>query len=272
MNLKTIIKDKNQELSVIYSGNSGQPIFFIHGNSLSSYSFRKQLNSSLNEKYQLLAIDLPGHGSSVHSTTPESDYTMLGMQSAVLDVINELHLENVVLVGHSLGGHIALEISQHVKSLAGLLIFGTPPLNLPPAIEDMFHINAALGILYNGEWTREETELYASIMVENKECIDEDFLNEITKTDKMFRPTFGNSMMTGYFKNEMEIINSTTKPICIIHGEKDANVKTTYFPTLKIPTLWRNKVHYFGNTGHSPQWEKPNEFNIILDEFIKEII
>ena len=56
-------------------------IFFIHGNSISSTTWMKQLSSELLSKYRLIAIDLPAHGDSEASPEPDNDYTFSGLAS-----------------------------------------------------------------------------------------------------------------------------------------------------------------------------------------------
>src|SRR5690349_10408510 len=55
-------------INVRTSGTSGTAIVFVHGNSASSLAYQKQLESSLADHYRLIALDLPGHGSSPAAT------------------------------------------------------------------------------------------------------------------------------------------------------------------------------------------------------------
>jgi len=80
--------------------------------------------------YRLICIDLPGYGESDAPTLPVKTYSFPGFADAVTEVINSLELENFIVVGWSLGGHVALELTSRLPQLQGLLITGTPPIEV----------------------------------------------------------------------------------------------------------------------------------------------
>ncbi|MEX5669884.1 alpha/beta hydrolase, partial [Pseudomonas neuropathica] len=53
--------------------------------------------------------------------------------SIVTEIIQTMNLNNIVIVGWSLGGHIALELTSLLPHLQGLLITGAPPIEVSPA-------------------------------------------------------------------------------------------------------------------------------------------
>lgn len=98
------------------------PLVFIHGAGDSARAWREQV-----AYFGALAhaIDLPGHGARPDSL-PEQ-VSALDYAHAVHRIItDELHLERPVIVGHSLGGLIALEMGLNYGSqLGGLVLIGT---------------------------------------------------------------------------------------------------------------------------------------------------
>jgi pimeloyl-ACP methyl ester carboxylesterase len=81
-----------------------------------------------------LAVDLRGHGDSAWSST--SDYSRASFRNDLEQVIAELPGERVVLVGHSLGGALALELAAaHPERIAGLCLLDIGPAVEPPAIQ-----------------------------------------------------------------------------------------------------------------------------------------
>ncbi|WP_210505660.1 alpha/beta fold hydrolase [Naasia sp. SYSU D00057] len=62
----------------------------------------------LGERYRVLGVDLPGHGSSPVTTEP---FTMIDLAQAVLDVVDELDVDDFGLVGTSLGGAVVQELA-----------------------------------------------------------------------------------------------------------------------------------------------------------------
>ena len=108
------------------AGHGDLPVLLIHGNSLSREVFRKQLGGALSTKYRSIAFDLPGHKDSSDalnaSRTP-------GLADAAIEALGRLGLREVVVVGWSLGGHIALEMASQSSGIKGLLVCGAPPVS-----------------------------------------------------------------------------------------------------------------------------------------------
>ncbi len=86
----------------------GHPVLFLHG-FLESKSM--WLNLDLEAfNFKSIIIDLPGHGESEinHNGEPSIRY----MASKVLEIIHELKIHEFSIVGHSMGGYVALEIKK----------------------------------------------------------------------------------------------------------------------------------------------------------------
>ncbi len=72
-------------------------------------------------RYYCVALDLPGHGGS--APMPHEWFTIPRMADLITDVSQHLGLENAVLVGHSMGGAIALEMAlREAYRARGLLL------------------------------------------------------------------------------------------------------------------------------------------------------
>ncbi|MFL5659976.1 MAG: alpha/beta fold hydrolase [Ktedonobacteraceae bacterium] len=96
------------------------PLVFIHGAGDSAHLWRLQLEQ-LQSEYQVYAIDLPGHGD--RPDTLAAGATVQDYAQAIHQVIvNELHLNRPTIVGHSLGGAIALTMALEYGSELGKLI------------------------------------------------------------------------------------------------------------------------------------------------------
>ncbi|MBV9709555.1 MAG: alpha/beta hydrolase [Ktedonobacteraceae bacterium] len=98
-------------------------LVFIHGSGDNRHAWRLQIEHFGKER--AIAIDLPGHGERVDSLPAEvtvQDYTRV-----VYEIVkDELKLERPVIVGHSLGGAIALMLAlEYGNELSGLILVGT---------------------------------------------------------------------------------------------------------------------------------------------------
>jgi pimeloyl-ACP methyl ester carboxylesterase len=87
-------------------GTVGTPaVLLIHGMAGSRETWRKA-QAILAETCDVIAVDLPGHG---QSSLPNGDYSLGSLAAALRDLLDRLDVERATIVGHSLGGGIALQ-------------------------------------------------------------------------------------------------------------------------------------------------------------------
>ena len=258
------------EIEYFHSGGSGTPIVFVHGNSASGKSFSKQLESDLAEKYDLYALTLPGHGGSGRIAV--SEYNMPGYARFVAAFAGELGLQQAVFVGWSLGGHILLEAVSELPAARGFVIYGTPPIAFPPAMEEAFLPNPAVNVGFSSEVSEEEAALYAQSFFMADAAYDlKPFTADILRTDGSARAGLGASIRPEGYKDEVEVVASMTAPLAVFHGIGEQLINGAYIQELTMPTLWRGEVQMISDAGHAPHWETPELFNRLLDEFVAEV-
>ena len=92
---------------------SGSPtLVFIHGWNCDRHYWSGQL-SYFAEQHQVVAIDLAGHG---ESGLQRTEWTIGQFGADVASVADQLALDDVILVGHSMGGPVALEAARRWKA------------------------------------------------------------------------------------------------------------------------------------------------------------
>jgi len=108
--------------------DSSKPWFVIlHGLFGSSPNFTS-LAKALAPHYRVIRMDLPNHGRSYH--TPEHNYPL--MAKAVLDSLDQLGVEQFSLLGHSMGGKVAMQIAAQATSrLENLIVVDISPVAYP---------------------------------------------------------------------------------------------------------------------------------------------
>lgn len=114
------------------AGN-GYPLVLLHGSPLTSHSWRK-LIPRLAQSYLVIAPDLRGYG---QSDKPDAGYEVHTMVSDVRELVRQLGLKSVNLVGHDLGGIVAyVYAAQHMDEVRRLGIIESPILGVPsPTME-----------------------------------------------------------------------------------------------------------------------------------------
>jgi pimeloyl-ACP methyl ester carboxylesterase len=97
---------------------SGPPVVLIHGMVNSSRHWQ-DVALRLADRYRVVAPDLIGHGD---SATPRGDYSLGAHAAAIRDLLTAIGIERATVVGHSLGGGVAMQFfwqfPQRVERLA----------------------------------------------------------------------------------------------------------------------------------------------------------
>ncbi len=98
----------------------GRVIVLLHG-FLGALQIWNEFSEELAKNYRVVAVDLPGHG---QSEVLEGVHTMELMAEAVKAVLDELEINECVVIGHSMGGYVALTFARLYPQLVkGLGLF-----------------------------------------------------------------------------------------------------------------------------------------------------
>jgi pimeloyl-ACP methyl ester carboxylesterase len=97
---------------------SGPPILLVHGITSSSRTW-KAVMPRLAGKHTVIAPDLLGHG---RSSKPQGDYSLGAYASGMRDLLVALDVHKVTVVGHSLGGGIAMQFAYQFPDRVSRLV------------------------------------------------------------------------------------------------------------------------------------------------------
>lgn len=100
------------------AGGSGRPFLFLHGSGCDAQDWDAVI-AQLPPGPRCLTMDFRGHGA---SDAPGSDLTLEGLTDDVLALVAHLDLRDVVLVGHSLGGCVAMLAAQRSDRVTALIL------------------------------------------------------------------------------------------------------------------------------------------------------
>lgn len=107
------------QLAVYDTGENGKPVlFFIHGLSLNGTIWQQTINS-LSGNYRCIAVDLPGHGLSWNQ---RGAFSMSFYAESIRRLMETMKLNDLTLIGHSMGGQISIILSLQAPALIKRLV------------------------------------------------------------------------------------------------------------------------------------------------------
>jgi pimeloyl-ACP methyl ester carboxylesterase/GNAT superfamily N-acetyltransferase len=254
-------------------------LIFIHGNSACKEVF-VPLYHSLSDEQRIIAIDLPGHGESDDAAEPDKHYNLNTFSQVIQEVVQSLELPNYYIIGWSLGGHVAIEALKDQR-LKGIIISGTPPIEMSPAgFQKGFYETMKMEYL-SGELKDEGSPKLLSLLMketglEKREAMlfhayggmdtlhDEKLSFLVSagqRTDGLARKYTLKSFFNG--GNQAETVTKSDKPILAIQGETDAEINNAYIKDL----LKERYVQLAG--GHGLIYTNAEAVSRVIKEFLQ---
>lgn len=111
-----------------YESGDGFPVVFIHG-FCESNSIWKSLTEALSDEFRIICPDLPGFGQSL---LPDNDFSLSEIGDELVSWLKSLGINKCIVIGHSLGGYISLEIlRKHHDFIKGIGLFNSSAFEDP---------------------------------------------------------------------------------------------------------------------------------------------
>jgi pimeloyl-ACP methyl ester carboxylesterase len=262
------IATSHGHISVEECGQGDVPILLIHGNSSCREVFRNQLDGELAERHRFVAFDLPGHGLSGDAIEPSRTYTLSGYSDAARELLGLLGIQDVVIFGWSLGGHIAMEMAPKLSHLRGLMICGAPPVRRSDLAAG-FVLSPHMRLAGKEELSPSEIEQFSEAVFGAK--LAPQFHQAIERTDGLARSTLFDPANAGEGVDQRWVVENLPMPLAVVHGGDDPFVKLDYVDSLAYANLWEGRCQRLPGLGHAPLVEAPEVFNPILDRFLLNV-
>lgn len=271
MSEKTI-ETSHGQIAVYDAPGDGIPVLMIHANSVCKEAFHFQIEA-LTGKRRIIAVDLPGHGQSSDATDPLRTYNFNGYADAICEVIGALDVNRFAILGHSLGGHVALELMRLLPgTIAGTMIFGSPPI--PPGPE-----GAALGFVPNPEFaytgkqslTEQEIDMVIALALGSDAVHDAFWKTAVRRTDGSSRQLMVDAALAGRHFDQRALVETSPVPLAIVNGADDPVINLDYIDSLTFRNLWNRGTVRLENAGHGLHWQRHKEFNLLLDSFLTAV-
>lgn len=250
----------------------GRPILFVHGWCMSSAIWGLQREPVANE-YRFIAVDLRGHGRSEVSHDGIKGFA--GYAEDIVRVVEELDLNELVVVGWSLGAQATLAAYPFLKDrLAGLVLVGaTPrfsaaahfPFGLAPKEAEGMRIKVRrnLGRALEGFHRNlfADDELHDSATAEQVERL---LATIVTPLPEVALEGLEALM-------EEEVMNQAREIVCpvlVVHGDQDRVCLPAASVWLEQAIVGSRRTTYNG-CGHAPFLSRSAQFNQELISFVR---
>jgi pyruvate dehydrogenase E2 component (dihydrolipoamide acetyltransferase) len=265
----TVTLADGREIHILEAGpKSERPIVFIHGlgGSLSSWQL---VMGGLAERHRMTAIDLPGHGGSSKAAPDTVDYSIAGLTSDVATAMKAGKRRPSVIVGHSLGGAVALKLAiEYPELVAALVLIDSAALGSS--------IGHKLLDLMTGDAGVETARGLLSLFFEDQKLVTDRGVNEMAGFQRdggwaaqqaVAGAAFPDGVQSFGLEDALALIE---KPVLLIWGENDrvipladALAAVTAFPDALLKVL--------PGAGHVPQVERAAEVATAIDRFVRSI-
>ncbi|MBI9106982.1 MAG: alpha/beta hydrolase [Spirochaetales bacterium] len=255
MKLEKKIQINGITTSVCQREGAGPAIICIHGNSLSQKIFDPLWGNTSLSRFPLVTFDFPGHGVSARPDQPEETYSMTGYAKFIELLLSELGISEVVLLGFSLGGHIAIEAAgNNIGSIVkGIFMIGSPPLEHLEDFSEAFLPLPEGASLFVETITRRQVEIIAANISDNEEEYPV-FAAAIESSDPSTRKYLMQSIAAGGYHNEHEFLVKTKIPVMSVYGENDRMVNIAYLKDSRLEKLLMGRKKIISDSAHLPDW------------------
>ncbi|MBW9116980.1 alpha/beta hydrolase [Rhizobium cauense] len=265
--LKRDIKTSHGVIAITESCGARDDVLFIHGNSTESRVFEKQFDDEASKSFHFIALDLPGHGASQDATEPTRTYSRSGLADACMEVLDALGIRKPIIVGWSLGGHVAIEMIARTQESSGLMAVGAPPVG--DDIKAGFRGSLLGSFASQSTLERAEAVAFATAIFGNG--VEPFMVEAIERTDRRFRSTLFSAGARGSSSSQREVLSSTDIPTAMVNGADDLVVNLDYVDSVPYGHLWTEQCYRIQHSTHCPFWQQPGEFNDLLRRFLADV-
>lgn len=232
-------------------GAHQQSLIFIHGSG-SDHTCWVHQYSKLHKKFNVVAVDLPGHGLSSGSGENEVDKYCLWVKN-LLDI---LQLKNPVLIGHSLGAATTLKFALRYPQFVGGIVPVGAGIKMPvnQHLLDGLKSNPeeAINLMCKFSLAKATRDKFFDALKKNLSASNLDaFIGDLVACNNL---------------DLTEVISQIHTPALLICGAEDKMTPPDFSRRI-VASISGARLCLIEGAGHVVMMEKPEEFNKALSEF-----
>lgn len=254
----------------VQRGSHGEPIILIHGLMDSAQTWHKNIDA-LAQRYRVWAIDLIGFGYSSRVTEPT--YSLNYFAQSLHEFMDAQGIERASLVGHSLGGAVALEFARAYPECVSKLILIAPatylanllaPINLAARVPHM--PRALMGFAVAND--RAHRHAWRNALGDPTHARPEDVALRVRPAHVVGTADALVAMMGSRWANDLaEQLKEIAAPTLILWGDKDRAVPLRHGKR-HVRALPNAEFVVVEGAGHVSHIEYPAAVNRMMLEFL----
>jgi len=249
---------------------SGPTVVLIHGQGGSWQWWLRQI-ATLADRARMVAVDLPGFGAS--DAVENGEDVFVGHIATIIGVLDHLGVARATVVGHSMGGVVALRLAcDHPERISGLLMTNAGGANIGPRrLKWILAVLRLFNAVFSIPWVPRvvaRNRLLRSILfaagIHDRRTLTEPLASAILPG--MSAPGFQQSLEAAAVAVNQVTPQTVTRPCLIVWGMKDrilppsaGHELLSQFPDASLVPL--------EGVGHCPMIEAPERFNELLAAF-----
>lgn len=234
-------------------------LVLLHGYSDSGFSFSR-ITTLLPADRRIIVPDLRGHGRSTH---PPAGYGMDGLATDVLALLDELHVESAVVLGHSMGSLVAQRIAtlapERVEAL--VLVGSAPSIHGLAGLDEFRATVDALAEPVPEEFVR---AFQQSTIVRP---VPPEFMDRIVAESLRLPARVWRDLLVGMIEAPVTAPGEIRTRTLILWGAEDGVFGRDEQDRLLELIPGARLITYEG-VGHAPHWEVPRRFAADLATFL----
>lgn len=243
---------------------AGKPLIIIHGLFGSADNWRSHAKYFA-KTHHVITVDLRNHGRSPHSD--ENNFEV--MAEDILTLMNTLALDKVTLLGHSLGGKVAMTFAeQYADRLEKLIVVDISPRAYQgehtPLMDAMMAIDMA------AMHSRSEVDTALAQTISDK-AVRQFLLMNVVPQEQGMAWRINLPALKANYKAYMAAVCeniSCSLPTLFIYGEHSDYVSDD--DKLQISDIFPNVSFAAVAAGHWVHAERPQQFKQIVEEFLSD--
>lgn len=232
---------------------SGTPLILLHGlmGGLSNFNF---VITYFSKKYKVIVPLLPIYTLPVITTNAKS------ITKYLHTFISDLNLNNFILLGNSLGGHIALLYNKYYTPQSSAMILTGSSGLYEKSMGDSFPQRS------NYDYIQKKTEeVFYNPKNATKELVDEVF-ETVNNREKVIRIIM--LAKSAIRHNMSKDLPNLIIPTCLIWGKQDAVTPPKVAENFHL-LLPNSQLYWIDECGHAAMMEQPKTFNNLVEKWLK---